>query len=352
MSLVSVIKELGMGAAGRVLGALPLGGRVAAGADRFNLSRRPRPPGSGRGSKFQILVYHRVLPERDPFAISPVSVAEFDAQMALLRSRFRAVSLDRLLEELDGGRLQPGTVCVTFDDGYRDNHDHALPVLKRHGIPATVYLATGFIGTRECPWYDKVLGAMRRATAGRLEYGPPELVGRPLADPARRAEAAYRLLEWFKGFPPAERDARIAELARVLQPADGGAGEERLMLDWNEVRRMHGSGVAFGGHTVTHPILSTVGPGEAEKEIRGSRQAIEEALQAPVRHFAYPNGRVGDYDAGTMDLLARLGFVSAVTTNPGVNGPGQNRYEWLRRQPWERDAGSMYFRMVLERLAA
>jgi peptidoglycan/xylan/chitin deacetylase (PgdA/CDA1 family) len=351
MSLTSTLKETGFRALGRVCRAASPGTGLGAGVDGLSLRKSPFPLLVGNGKpRFQILVYHRVLPDDDAFAMSPVSSSAFDAQMALLRKRFRVVSLDQLGAELDDGGPKPGTVCVTFDDGYRDNHDHALPILKKHGIPATIYLATGLIGTGESSWYDKVLAVFRETRAARLEYEPAGFRAVPMADARARSALAHRLLEWLKAFPPAERDAHIRDVAAALGcGADAGS---KAMLDWDLVRSMHAQGVAFGAHTVNHPILSRVAPDEMGAEIAGSKAAIENSIQHPVRHFAYPNGKRGDYNETTIAHLKRQGFVSAVTTNAGVNGPDQSRFEWLRRQPWENSVDSLYFRMLLERLTA
>jgi peptidoglycan/xylan/chitin deacetylase (PgdA/CDA1 family) len=278
-----------------------------------------------------------------------MTTADFDRQMGLLRSHFRVVSLDRLIGELDSGALEPGTVCVTFDDGYRDNHDHAWPILRKHGIPACIYLATGFIGTGDSPWYDKVLGAMRDTTLSRLTFAPAGAENEDISGRDARALAAYRMLEWLKGFAPAARDGHVRDLETVLGASKAGA---RAMLDWDEVRAMHKGGVDFGAHTVTHPILSTIPDADMDREIGASKAAIESELQAGIRHFAYPNGRKQDYNAAAIGILAKHGFSTAVTTINGVNGPERNRFELLRRQPWETNLNSFHFRMVMERLAA
>ncbi|MDQ3003032.1 MAG: polysaccharide deacetylase family protein [Fibrobacterota bacterium] len=351
MSISAKLKETGYSAFGRMLRFPGLGGRIVSFADGLSLTKRPIPCMiRSPAPKFQILIYHRVLPERDPFAISPVSTAEFDRQMGLLRSCFRVVSLDRLTEELDAGKLKPGTVCVTFDDGYLDNRQHALPILKKHGIPATIYLATGFIGTDASPWYDKVLRAVRDAKLERVDFAPAGMAGADLSNPATRAATAYALLEWLKGFAPGPRDAHVLDLARALGSPPAAAG--RLMLDWDDVRAMRKDGVVFGAHTVTHPILSTIPESEMDREIGASKAAIESALQEEIRHFAYPNGRAADYTQGTVRILEKHGFKTAMTTETGVNGPGSNRFELLRRQPWETDLNSFHFRMLMERLVA
>lgn len=334
MGVAAHLKEAAFRAAGRGLKAV-----VSARAlDRIQ----------GRKPRLQILVYHRVLPGNDPFAMSAVSCEAFARQMALLRSRFHPIPLSEAADRLEAGDLRPGSVCVTFDDGYADNCRHAWPILREYGIPATIYLATGLIGTGTVSWYDGVLALMRAPRAERLDYEPAGLRGVPIAQAGLRAAAAFKLLEWLKRFPPAERDAHIAALERVLGRADA----EKAMLDWDQVRSMHAAGIAFGAHTVTHPILSLIGAREAEAEIAASRAAIEERLQAPVRHFAYPNGKREDYNADTVGILGRLGFRTAVTTEPGVNDAGTDRLQWKRRQPWEASVHSLYFRMLHERSAA
>jgi peptidoglycan/xylan/chitin deacetylase (PgdA/CDA1 family) len=334
MGVAAHLKEAAFRAAGRGL-------RIAVSARALDRIQGGKP-------RLQILVYHRVLPDEDPFAMSAVTCASFARQMALLRSRFHPLSLSEAADRLEAGDLRPGSVCVTFDDGYADNCRHAWPILRKYGIPATIYLATGLIGTGVVSWYDGVLALMRSSRTERLDYEPAGLRDVPIAQAGLRAAAAFKLLEWLKRFPPAERDAHIAALTLVLGQADA----EKAMLDWDQVRSMHVGGISFGAHTVTHPILSLIGAREAEAEIAASRDAIQERLQAPVRHFAYPNGKREDYNSGTVEILGRLGFRTAVTTEQGVNDADTDRLQWKRRQPWETSVNSLYFRMLSERAAA
>src|SRR5262249_48029078 len=134
--------------------------------------------------------------------------------------------------------------------------------------------------------------------------------------------------------PPAERDVASDEIARALKVVLDGAPR---MLRWAQVREMHGDGIEFGAHTVNHPILSSLRPEAAFNEIAHSKRVIEETLQAPVRHFAYPNGTAEDFDRGTEELVARAGFTSAVSTIFGVNTSTTNRYALRRGGPWEED---------------
>lgn len=337
MSILGNFKEGAIEAAGGLLRMPPLGRRLAG-------------AGGAARRKFQIIVYHRVLPAPDPFAIGAITEKEFAAQLQVLRACFRVVTPDRLVEELDAGGPRPGTVCLTFDDGYKDNHDHAWPLLREYGLPATIFVATGFIGTPLKPWHDTVLAAFKHARKDRLDFPPAGILGEDMAEVDRRSRLAFRVLGWLKRHGPRERDALIADLVKACgAPPEA---ETRLMLDWDEVRALHKGGIAIGAHTVNHPILSRLQPAEMEAEILGSRDAIEANLQAPARHFAYPNGQPGDFDEASIGIVRKLGFLSAMTTLTGVNDARTSRYELLRRQPWDKTGNAFFLRMVAERLAA
>lgn len=337
MSIVGSVKQGVLETAGAALRIPPLGRFLASTGGR---ARR----------KFQIMAYHRVLAEADPFAIGAVTRAEFAAQLSVLRSCFRVISPDRLVEELDAGGPAPGTVILTFDDGYRDNHDHALPMLREYGLTATCYLSTGFIGTLRAPWHDVVLQAFKHSRKDRFDFPPAGFADAAMEGPAGRAAMAMKVLRWLKQYGPKERDAMIDGIKRACGAPPEAA--ERLMLDWDEVRAMHAGGFTIGAHTVDHPILSRLSPEEMEAEIAGSRDAIRERLGVPVRHFAYPNGQPGDFDERTIAIVRKLGFASAVTTSAGVNDASTSRFEWMRRQPWDPTGNAFFLRMVLERLAA
>ncbi len=329
-----------MSATSRIKGALV--GAVGAALRNRLATRALAPVLSG----YQILTYHRVLPKADPLAMAAVDLAAFTEQMKLLKACYNVISLDQLLAGLDGGNLVPGAICVTFDDGYRDNFEVAFPVLQALGIPATLFVATDFIGGRGILWYDRVLQAFKDTR--RSEFSLPEagIASQPLQGYVG-THPAYRVLEWLKAFPPADRNRKIESVFAALTLD----GEPRcdLMLDWDQIRTMRDAGVVFGPHTKSHPILSTVGPEENEAEILGSRQVLEAEVGRPARHFAYPNGRRGDYNDSSKAALKKGGFATALTTNPGVNPPGQDRYEIRRSQPWESSINRMHGRMVLEK---
>lgn len=317
---------------------------LESGRGGLRLKRRSAPP-------FLVLIYHRVHPEPGPFMIDAIRPERFDRQMRHLAAAYRPLPLDELIERSRSGTVPKGAVAVTFDDGYADNFEHAFPVLRRHGIPATIFLVTGCVGTGRIPWHDQVLlafAATRRREI-RLPADPASAPPVPLGTVEERRDAAFRALAALKPLPEAERLSSIESLRAEL----GDDGETPgLMLDWDRVRAMRRAGVRFGSHTETHPILSRVTTERAREEVTRSKREIERALEEEVTLFAYPNGRAEDYTDETVALLREAGYRAAVTTSFGVNEAGDDPFRWRRGTPWEGDPARFALKVAFYRLHA
>lgn len=301
---------------------------------------------------FQILVYHRVQPTLEPLVMAPIATTQFDAQMKMIAKYFRPISLTQLISELESGIYIKGTVCVTFDDGYADNYQYALPILQNYKVPATVFVATDFVGTNKLLWYDRVLDAFKRTQKKSLEIEFAGLAGIPLVDLQTRNELAFQMLGALKKLAPIERDKIIDALFVKAEVAEDSKSKIRQMLSWDEVRELYTQGIEIGAHTCSHPILTLLSQAEIESEVFRSKQMIENELQASIKLFAYPNGQPGDFNEITKGILKKCGFSCALTTVNGVNDQNQDRFELLRRQPWEKDIPSLHARMFLERMRA
>jgi peptidoglycan/xylan/chitin deacetylase (PgdA/CDA1 family) len=269
------------------------------------------------GGIASIPVFHRVVPpragERVGFAHrAESSVAQIEATIALLRSRGCAfVSLDELCAALRKPRSRrvPRLAALTFDDGYRDNHDVVYPLLSSLGIPFAIYVATSFADRAHVPWWylveEELLGSSRFTleidTAGRaLEWR--------LDGPAARQAAFLGAELVFTALGPAEA-RRLAErmfgVERVERSIDA------LFLTWDMIRRMDAGGwVTIGAHTIDHVPLTELPAAEARAQIGGSRSRIEVEIGRSVRHFSYPFGALG---ARERDLVRDAGFTSATT---------------------------------------
>jgi peptidoglycan/xylan/chitin deacetylase (PgdA/CDA1 family) len=287
------------------------------------LPRDSRPAGSPslkkrRSNSFLTLTYHRVGGGDDPFLPArPTPV--FKRQMEYLAANYRVASLDDATEAMLRGDLEDNTVVVTFDDGYRDNYLNAYPILRELRLPATIFLVTSVIGSGKILWHDRVFRAFNRTRATRLAEFGPRPVSFEMATPRERTVVREAVLGVLKAMGPEERLSWIDRLIDRLEVEDPPHAPG-LMLDWGEVKEMYENGISFGSHTVSHAILSRLTPEQAGEEISRSKQEIEQQLRAPIRAFAYPNGKRGDFTAANKELLVEAGFRCAATTIPGTNG--------------------------------
>lgn len=264
-----------------------------------------------------ILEYHAVAPELE--TEGAVSAARFREHLGWLKARWRCVTVAQAAARLRGG-LDEDLVAITFDDGYADNARVALPLLRELELPATVYLATGFLDGREL-WFDvarRGLGEAAREAekAAGLDLVAKVVLGEVLGawpTPLPLEEAMRRL----KNAPAADRLAAVESLRPLA--ADLPAKEP---MTWAEARELRDHGIELGAHTVDHPILSKLNEGEQERQIAGSIERIEAELGERPRTFAMPNGSARDYDATTLRLLAKLRFEAACTTRRGANAGG------------------------------
>jgi peptidoglycan/xylan/chitin deacetylase (PgdA/CDA1 family) len=298
----------------------------------------------------QILVYHRVNDQADPI-FPAVPTKAFAQQMEYAAEHYTVCSLGEAVDRLRSDDVPDQLLSITFDDGYRDNYTHAFPILHRLGLPATIFLATGAIGSGRMLWHDRVLAALRDSPAGVLTNFPGPGSRYPLSTPAERRRALMPVLNFLWSLDDSERSLQVEKLVRRLE-TDAPAGSDGLMLSWGEVEAMSRAGIAFAAHTVTHPILSKLLPQQVKQEIRASKEAIEANLKMPVRHFAYPVGRREDFTDEVKRELRDAGFDCAVTTISGSNDSRQDLFELRRATPWDHDINSFALRLSYFKFAS
>jgi peptidoglycan/xylan/chitin deacetylase (PgdA/CDA1 family) len=296
-------------------------------------------PGGAHG--LSILIYHRVLAAPDPLFPGEVERHAFDTQLALLKSRFTVLPLLDAVRLARAGRLPPRAACITFDDGYADNAEVALPLLQKHGLHATFFIASGFLNGGRM-WNDSVIETVRMAPAGVLDARHLGLGSHALATLEERRAAIGALIGQLKYLPMAERQQQVDRLALLA----GGPLPSRLMMDDEQVRQLHRAGMAIGGHTVNHPILARLPAAEARAEIAAGKAALEQLTGAPVRLFAYPNGKPGtDYLAEHVAMVRELGFEAAVSTAWGASRQ-PDLFQLPRFTPWDRTPRRFTLRMA------
>lgn len=284
--------------------------------------------GSGSGGRLTILMYHRVNPERDVLGLS-VSPGFFDRQLAFLASRFRVISLAESVAMLSNGIPAGNYVVITFDDGYRDNYDFAFPLLRKYGLPATIFVTVNALETGDFGWYsfDRAILESRRESIDLTSF---KLGMFDLRTRAKKEQAIFHLHQELK---LCSHDIRIAVCDHVVRELseNADAGRERIMLSWDEARQMQASGlVTIDSHTLTHPILTRVNRDTARDEIVRSKAIIEEKLGTVVDLFAYPNGTRADYDDDIVEILKAGGYAAACTTAPGSVPDGADPYRLPR----------------------
>lgn len=297
---------------------------------------------AGRRARLSVFIFHRVHAQPDPIFPAEVDARRFDAMLGWIGRWFNVLPLDRAARELRRGTLPERAAAITFDDGYADNHAVALPLLRQHGLPATFFIATGFLDGGRM-FNDTVIESVRGARGPSLDLAHLGLGSHEVATMPGRQAAIREILRQIKYRPADERLAltrSIAEAAGVVPPDD-------LMMRSADVVALHRAGMQIGAHTMTHPILARSDLEVARQEIAQSRDVLEKLLGERVGLFAYPNGRVGvDYEPQHARLVESLGFDAAVTTDWGAADAATDSFRIPRFTPWDRARTAFGLRML------
>ena len=301
-----------------------------------------------RRNQLAILTYHGVV--REPLSVSDWCFLEdssFRRQVEYISRNFSIVPLSTAIEMLKQGAVDKPTVVVTFDDGYQNNFDVAFPVLKEHGVPATIFLTTGFVDSSDTIWFCHIIRALSCTRKQSMRWEGADL---DLSEPRGRAAASARLQASLKEHSPAEVISLVRRICEELDVNPGTSFEPESpfrILSTGSIRTMVQSGlVEFGAHTETHPILSLLPPEDQSREISGSVEAVERLTGEPCRFFAYPNGRAQDYDSKTLELLQKRGILAAVTTTSGANDAKRSLME-LQRYSVGANLGMPMFQLLV-----
>jgi peptidoglycan/xylan/chitin deacetylase (PgdA/CDA1 family) len=254
----------------------------------------------------------------------------FREQMRYLKKHCHVVPL-RDVPRVVGAAARRPCVALTFDDGFQNNYGVALPILQELDLPATVFLATDFIGSDDTPWFCRVNEALSLTSLTRLDWDGETY---DLSSPGRRAEAQARFQVRLKAFRHSELLEKTAQLVAALGDRPDKPiprGSPYRMLAAAEVAEMAGTGlIEFGAHTCSHAILSGLSPAERCREISASLAAVERLTGAPCTLFAYPNGRAVDYGPLDVATLRDRKIDVAVTTVKGPNDRSVSALEMRR----------------------
>ncbi len=268
-----------------------------------------------------VLMLHHVRPwAGDDFApnrLLEITPAYLDETLGFIRAEgYDLVDMDEMAARITGPKRDRFAVALTFDDGYRDNREHALPILKRHNAPWTMYVTTGYADGIASLWwiaFEHAIRALPRVTlnlAGRIHDHDTQA--------AKGKQAAFNEIYWaLRARPEGELRAGVALLA-AQAGVDDAALTRSLCLDWDELRELaREPSLTIGAHTLTHPMLARHPVHIAQPEIVEARDRIAFELGREVHHLAYPVGDPGSAGQREFDLARSSGFRTAVTTRPG-----------------------------------
>lgn len=276
-----------------------------------------RPAAQGKGI---ILAFHRVRPWKDAL-FAPNRFLEITPTFlertidALAGAGFDFLPIDAVPERLvETSRRRPFAV-FTFDDGYRDNLRYAWPILKRKGVPWTIYVVPDFLDAKGVLWWLDLEAYVGEGERIEIEVGKT-LFRLPTRSPREKQAAFSAVARHLRQATRRELSTFSATVAAAMR-RDPGLVSREVCADWDEIAELGSDGlVTIGAHTSSHPILSRLDQAEVEEELQGSRQSIEKRLSRPVRHFAYPHGDKSAAGAREYRLAGQAGFTTAVTTRP------------------------------------
>jgi len=278
---------------------------------------------AGRWSGLVVFNYHRLGNRTTSLfdrALYSAEQDEFDRQIRFLKQHYDVIRVD----DLEQVRRRAGrAVMITFDDGYRDNYELALPVLKQHQVPATFFITSGFVDGGPVAWWDEIAWMVRQSPRGQLPAILDDCPEFPLRNAEEREAAVKGLLRFYKGLPLGQTQPFLQQLAEVTDTGRCPATLARdVWMNWEMIRELDRAGLDIGGHTVSHPVLSRTSTEMQRQEIFGSKRRIEQEIGHAISAFSYPVGQPDSFTPATQQLLREAGYHWAFSFSGGFSSTG------------------------------
>lgn len=301
-----------------------------------------------RSDWLTVLTYHRVA---DPRAASSLDDGvvdarpdAFDRQLAYLGRHCSVIGLDDLLEFRKGAPLPPNPVLITFDDGYLDNIEVALPILQRHGMKAVFFIATSYVNERRLFWWDRVSYMLKQSTKDVLELTYPRKMTLPLG--AERERSQRRILSLIKLHFGLDLQRLLDDVEKASGVSLSAEAErqkvDEILMTWDHVRALKRAGMAVESHTRTHRVLQTLSPKDLADELGGSREELEGVLGSKVSAVAYPV-RGLHFASEVRAAIRAAGYELGFSTGRGMNHAWRFDPLDVKRMSLERDLPDSYF---------
>jgi peptidoglycan/xylan/chitin deacetylase (PgdA/CDA1 family) len=297
---------------------------------------------AGEKARLSIFIFHRVLSKPDPLFPNEPDAVQFDRIVSWIKAWFQVIPLNAAVDSLKTAKLPARAAAITFDDGYADNHDVALPILIKHNVPATFFIATGYLDGGRM-WNDTITESIRQFSPEQLDLSGLDLGCHPTGNDEQKRKAIGEIIEIAKYLAPKVRQSVSEEIARLtgaLLPTD-------LMMTSDQIRNMRAAGMQIGAHTVNHPILACTEKSIAQHEISASKASLEELLGEEITLFAYPNGKpLVDYLPEHAQMIEDAGFHAALSTAWGSAKRDTDIFQIPRYTPWNKTPLKFAIRLI------
>jgi peptidoglycan/xylan/chitin deacetylase (PgdA/CDA1 family) len=297
-----------------------------------------------------VLNYHRIGDGRRSVfdrGLYSATAEEFDRQVRYVKRHFDVIAPSDIAEVV---RTKRGRhVLFTFDDGYADNYTDAFPILRSHGVPASFFIATGYIDEPHLPWWDEIAWMVRASKRSSVEI--PDFLGVVVPfDEPEREQAVRALLRTYKKLLDGRTEDFLAAIAVATgtgRPPSEVLDVRKLWMTWDMLREMHAGGMTIGGHTVHHPVLSRLTRAEQAEEIAACERRLKEELGVAMHAFAYPVGSQDAFNADSRDCLRERGVRAAFSYGGGIRRLG--KWDWfdIPRMAIEQDTSFDEFRAMV-----
>jgi len=237
-----------------------------------------------------------------------------------LKKEYNIISFEKSVDLLKSkDDIPENTVVITFDDGYRDNYINAFPILKKYQVPATIFITAGVINSGKMLWYDVIVDAFEKTNKTYVDLHYLNLGTYSLISKSDKLRATKEVAVSGKYLKRNEKEAFIKNILKELGVHPENNINSQSMLTWDDIKIMSDNGISFGSHGMSHTILTTLSPEEAEFEITESKKMIEEKTGIAVHFFSYPNGGRKDFNEAIIQTLKKNNYTAACGLTRGGN---------------------------------
>jgi peptidoglycan/xylan/chitin deacetylase (PgdA/CDA1 family) len=292
-------------------------------------------------SVLNVLTFHRVLQKVDPLQLDWPCVDEFRRRLVWLQSVSSVLPLPEALDAVFINKTPGVFSSITFDDGYLDNHQIALPVLESLGLKATFFISTAYL-SGGLMFNDLVRETIRALAIPRVSIASMGIYDAPCLSNQEKLLLCRRINQILKYMPVDERDAGALHIADVL----GFQSKPNLMMNSDHLRDMSKRGMCIGSHSHRHVIANTVSLNTFVDDVALSKTTLTQLVDQPITLFAFPNGKPEkDFSAAHQGSLRELGFRAAFSTENGSITRSRSLFDLPRFSPWSKSHTRSYLQL-------